>query len=163
MLFLILVASFAAMTLAGCPMRPTTGQTSAGRTPGDGGYRILISGTSDKYIPDAVYTISLQGIRYDCLTFFFLFSFFFHKNNFSFERNVLILLLHMISGSRTHERLQQFTRFTLSVHSQHAPNNPTIRVGYFQLFPDSLTTFNEDCINTISEATDYPKSEVIKI
>ncbi|KAF7403614.1 hypothetical protein HZH68_006408 [Vespula germanica] len=123
MLFLILVASFAAMTLAGCPMRPTTGQTSAGRTPGDGGYRILISGTSDKYIPDAVYTISLQG-------------------------------------SRTHERLQQFTRFTLSVHSQHAPNNPTIRVGYFQLFPDSLTTFNEDCINTISEATDYPKSEL---
>ncbi|XP_046817406.1 spondin-1 [Vespa crabro] len=123
MLFLILMACFVATTLAGCPMRPSAGQTSAGRTPGDGGYRILISGTSDKYIPDAVYTISLQG-------------------------------------SRTHERLQQFTRFTLSVHSQHAPNNPTIRVGYFQLFPDSLTTFNEDCINTISEATDYPKSEI---
>lgn len=34
------------------------------------------------------------------------------------------------------------------------------RVGYFQLFPDSLTTFNEDCINTISEANDYPKPEV---
>ncbi|XP_015171826.1 PREDICTED: spondin-1 [Polistes dominula] len=123
MLFFILVAFFATMTQAGCPMRPTTGQTSAGRTPGDGGYRILISGTSDKYIPDAVYTISLRG-------------------------------------SRTHERLQQFTRFTLSVHSQYAPNNPTVRVGYFQLFSDALTTFNEDCINTISEATDYPKSEI---
>ncbi|KAK2584629.1 hypothetical protein KPH14_006978 [Odynerus spinipes] len=123
MLFLILVACFATLTQAGCPMRPTPGQTSAERTPGDGGYKIFVSGTSDKYVPDAVYTISLKG-------------------------------------SRTHERLQQFTRFTLSVHSQHAPNNPAVRVGYFQLFPDSLTTFNEDCINTISEATDYPKSEI---
>ena len=67
-----------------------------------------------------------------------------------------------ISGTRTHERLQQFTRFTLSVNSQHAPNNASARVGYFQLFPDSLTTFNEDCVNTISEASDYPKTEVIQ-
>lgn len=123
MLLLILVACLAIQTQAGCPMRPLPGQTSAARTPGDGGYSIFVSGTSDKYIPDAVYTISLKG-------------------------------------SRTHERLQQFTRFTLSVNSQHAPNNPAVRVGYFQLFTDSLTAFNEDCINTISEATDYPKSEI---
>jgi len=44
------------------------------------------------------------------------------------------------------------------VHSQHAPNSAV--VGYFQLFPDSLTVFNDDCINTVSEATDFPKSEV---
>ncbi|XP_017766480.1 PREDICTED: spondin-1 [Eufriesea mexicana] len=123
MLFLTVTACLVIAVQAGCPMRPTAEQTSASRTTGDGGYRILVSGKADKYIPNAVYTISLQG-------------------------------------SRTHERLQQFTRFTLSVQSQHAPNNPAARVGYFQLFPDSLTTFNEDCVNTITEASDYPKSEV---
>ncbi|XP_071559800.1 spondin-1 isoform X1 [Temnothorax nylanderi] len=123
MLFLILTACLLAVTHAGCPMRPTVEQASASRTVGDGGYRLLISGQTNGYIPNAVHTISLQG-------------------------------------SQTHERLQQFTRFTLTVHSQHAPSNPAARVGYFQLFPDSLTTFNEDCINTISEATDYPKSEI---
>nr|XP_033334229.1 spondin-1 isoform X2 [Megalopta genalis] len=123
MLFLTVAACLFITVQAGCPMRPTAQQSSSNRTSGDGGYRILISGESDKYIPHAVYTIRLQG-------------------------------------SRTHERLQQFTRFTLSAHSQHAPNNPAARIGYFQLFPDSLTTFNEDCVNTISEASDYPKTEV---
>ncbi|XP_076619199.1 extracellular matrix protein f-spondin [Colletes latitarsis] len=123
MLFLAVTACLAVAVQAGCPMRPTAEQTSAKRTVGDGGYKILVSGETDRYIPNAVYTISLQG-------------------------------------SRTHERLQQFTRFTLSVHSQHSPNNPAARVGYFQLFPDSLTTFNEDCVNTISEASGLPKSEV---
>lgn len=123
MLFLTVAACLCIAVQAGCPMRPTSEQTTAIRTTGDGGYRILISGEVDKYIPNAIYTISLQG-------------------------------------SRTHERLQQFTRFTLSVHSQHAPSNPAARVGYFQLFPDSLTTFNEDCVNTISEASDFPKTEV---
>ncbi|CAL7936929.1 unnamed protein product [Xylocopa violacea] len=123
MLFLTVTACLVIAVQAGCPMRPTTEQTSAPRTPGDGGYRILVSGEADKYIPNAVYTISLRG-------------------------------------SQTHERLQQFIHFTLSVDSQHAPNNPATRVGYFQLFPDGLTTFNEECVNTISEASDYPKSEV---
>ncbi|XP_017787467.1 PREDICTED: spondin-1 [Habropoda laboriosa] len=123
MLFLTVTACLVIAVQAGCPMRPTTEQTSVPRTIGDGGYRILVSGESDKYIPNAIYTISLQG-------------------------------------SRTHERLQQFTRFTLSVHSQHSPNNPASRVGYFQLFPDGLTTFNEDCVNTITEASDFPKSEI---
>lgn len=123
MLFLTVAACLFITAQAGCPMRPTAQQSSSGRTSGDGGYRILISGESDKYIPNAVYTIRLQG-------------------------------------SRTHEMLQQFTRFTLSAHSQHAPNNPAARIGYFQLFPDSLTTFNEDCVNTISEASDFPKTEV---
>lgn len=123
MLLLTVTACLVITVQAGCPMRPTAEQTSASRTTGDGGYRILVSGKADKYIPNAVYTISLQG-------------------------------------SQTHERLQQFTHFTLSVNSQHAPNNPTARVGYFQLFPDGLTTFNEDCVNTISEASDYPKNEV---
>ncbi|KAG5327913.1 SPON1 protein, partial [Acromyrmex heyeri] len=123
MLFLMLTACLLAVTHAGCPMRPTVEQTSTSRTAGDGGYRILISGQNNGYIPNAIHTINLQG-------------------------------------SQTHERLQQFTRFTLTVTSQHAPNNPLARVGYFQLFSDSLTTFNEDCINTISEANEFPKSEV---
>jgi len=60
LLFLILTACFLAATHAGCPMRPTVEQTSASRTPGDGGYRILISGQNG-YIPNAIHTISLQG------------------------------------------------------------------------------------------------------
>lgn len=123
MLSLTVTACLLIAVQAGCPMRPTAEQTSASRTTGDGGYRILVSGEADKYIPNAVYTISLRG-------------------------------------AESQERLQQFTRFTLSVHSQHAPNSPTARVGYFQLFPDGLTTFNEDCVNTISESSDYPKNEV---
>lgn len=76
------------------------------------------------------------------------------------DSNLLLNGNNSVSGSRTHERLQQFTRFTLSVQSQHAPNNPAAKVGYYQLFSDALTTFNEDCINTISEASDFPKTEV---
>ena len=55
---------------------------------------------------------------------------------------------------------KQFSRFTISVDSQHAPNSPISRVGSFQLYSDSLTAFNEDCVNTISESTDQLKSEV---
>lgn len=34
------------------------------------------------------------------------------------------------------------------------------RVGRFQLFGDSLTKFYENCVNTVSEADDFPKTEV---
>lgn len=34
------------------------------------------------------------------------------------------------------------------------------RVGRFQLFDDALTEFNVDCVNTISQADDIPKSEI---
>lgn len=34
------------------------------------------------------------------------------------------------------------------------------RVGRFQLFSDSLTKFYENCVNTVSEADDFPKTEV---
>jgi len=43
-------------------MRPTVGQTSANRTEGDGGYRILISGETNGYIPNAIHIINLQGL-----------------------------------------------------------------------------------------------------
>lgn len=61
MLFLTVTACLVLAVQAGCPMRPTAEQTSASRTTGDGGYSILVSGKADKYIPNAVYTISLQG------------------------------------------------------------------------------------------------------
>lgn len=64
MLRLFVLSWFIATAWAGCPLSPTSEQTSAERLPGDGGYRILVSGDYDKYIPNAVYTISLQGIAY---------------------------------------------------------------------------------------------------
>ncbi|XP_012289125.1 spondin-1 [Orussus abietinus] len=123
MLRYILAACLVAIVQSACPVRPSNEHSTSPRTPGDGGYQILMSGKDSTYIANAVYTISLQG-------------------------------------SRTHERLQQFTRFTLSLDSQHSPKSSNARVGFFQLFSDSLTSFNEDCVNTISEATDYPKSEI---
>ena len=34
------------------------------------------------------------------------------------------------------------------------------RVGRFQLFSDSLTQFNENCVNTVAQADDLPKTEI---
>lgn len=50
-----------ALANAGCPMRPTSAQTSAPRTPGDGGYKIMSSGRTGKYVPDTIYAIGLRG------------------------------------------------------------------------------------------------------
>ncbi|KAK0080598.1 hypothetical protein PV325_013676 [Microctonus aethiopoides] len=107
-----------------CPLQPPSHLRSASRTPGDGGFTILISGSDGKYIPNTIYALSLQG------------------------------------SDQRHDRPLQFTRFTLSVDSQDVPNSPISKVGSFQLYPISSTTFNEDCVNTVSETSDYPKSEV---
>lgn len=63
-------------------------------------------------------------------------------------------------GYGGNENDERFTRFTLSVDSQHSPNSPVSKVGSFQLYNDGSTLFNEDCVNTVSETSDYPKSEV---
>ena len=60
----MLTACLLAVTYAGCPMRPTVEQTSTSRTAGDGGYRILLSGQNNGYIPNAIHTINLQGCTY---------------------------------------------------------------------------------------------------
>lgn len=57
----VLVMCLVAGALATCPMRPSAEQSRTQKQQGDGGYKILISGGSDKYIPNAIYTISLQG------------------------------------------------------------------------------------------------------
>nr|CAD7194789.1 unnamed protein product [Timema douglasi] len=107
-----------------CLREPGPDHAISLKSPGDNGFKILVSGEPDKYVPGSVYTLSLVG-------------------------------------ARTHGHLQQFTRFMLGVE----PSDPRVeaspqRVGSFQLFGDSLTTFNELCINTISEADDLPKTEI---
>lgn len=64
-------------------------------------------------------------------------------------------------GSRTHDVVQQFTKFTLVVDplDTAAPRNPH-KQGQFQLFADTLTKFNEECTNSVIEADDLPKTEV---
>ncbi|XP_055383628.1 spondin-1 [Condylostylus longicornis] len=71
----------------------------------------------------------------------------------------------LLLGSRTHNKLQQFTHFTLTAEASNgngkrgSPAGPR-RVGRFQLYADSLTKFSEKCINTITEADDLPKTEI---
>lgn len=69
--------------------------------------------------------------------------------------------LVVLMGSRTYDKLQHFRRFTINVESADDPDNKSPQnVGSFQLFRDSLSKFNEDCVNTISETNDLPKTEV---
>ncbi|XP_022913341.1 spondin-1 [Onthophagus taurus] len=66
-----------------------------------------------------------------------------------------------LMGSRTFENVQHFKRFTINVESSQEPGNLSPqKVGTFQLFGDSLSKFNEDCVNTISETSVLPKTEV---
>ncbi|XP_063986743.1 spondin-1 [Diachasmimorpha longicaudata] len=122
-MLLALAAVIIPSTRSSCPLHPNSALTTARRTPGDGGYKILTSGRDTKYIPNTIYAISLRGYQ-------------------------------------THERHQEFTRFRLSVDSQHSPNSQVAKVGSFQLYPNGLTTFDEDCVNTVSEITDNGKVEV---
>ncbi|RVE42539.1 hypothetical protein evm_012819 [Chilo suppressalis] len=64
-------------------------------------------------------------------------------------------------GSRTHDVVQQFTRFKLTLEplggrDLHAPS----RLGQFQLFADTLTSFDDECVTAVLEADDLPKTEV---
>lgn len=64
-------------------------------------------------------------------------------------------------GSRSYNKVQHFKRFTINVESADQPGNLSPqKVGSFQLFGDSLSKFNEECVNTISETNDLPKTEV---
>lgn len=97
---------------------------------GDNGYKLLIGSNPKGYEPGKTYNIFLLG-------------------------------------QRTHERLQQFTHFTLTARAARGPSRKAHtsiagprRIGRFQLFSDSLTKFNENCVNTVSEADDFPKTEI---
>lgn len=64
-------------------------------------------------------------------------------------------------GSRTHDVVQQFTRFQMKLDplDPAAPRLPS-KQGEFQLFADTLTKFDEECTNSVIEADDLPKTEV---
>lgn len=64
-------------------------------------------------------------------------------------------------GSRTHDVVQQFTRFKLVLDPLDpvAPRSPR-RQGQFQLFADTLSRFDQECVNSVMEADDLPKTEV---
>lgn len=101
------------------------------KSPGDNNYRILIGEDPSGYEPGKTYNLFLLG-------------------------------------SRTHMRVQQFTHFMLTARASssadratatYRPVSPKVS-GRFQLFGDSLATFKEDCVNTVSEADDFPKTEI---
>lgn len=52
------------------------------------------------------------------------------------------------------------TAEAINVESNRATVAGPKRVGRFQLFGDSLTTFYQMCVNTVAEADDLPKTEV---
>ncbi|CAG9765548.1 unnamed protein product [Ceutorhynchus assimilis] len=66
-----------------------------------------------------------------------------------------------LMGTKTLNRVQQFQRFIVNVQSSDRPENISPQtVGSFQLYGDNQTTFNEECVNTISERYATPKTEV---
>ncbi|XP_030767480.1 spondin-1 isoform X2 [Sitophilus oryzae] len=66
-----------------------------------------------------------------------------------------------LMGSKPLPNLQQFQRFIINVQSTEHPDNISPQsVGSFQLYGDNSTTFNEECVNTISERNSDPKTEV---
>lgn len=64
-------------------------------------------------------------------------------------------------GSRTHDVVQQFTRFKIVLDPlDPAAARAAGSQGQFQLFADTLTRFDEECTNSVLEADDLPKTEV---
>lgn len=68
-------------------------------------------------------------------------------------------------GSRDYTQLQQYTHFMITAEAINIETNRSSvagprRVGRFQLFGDALTKFYENCVNTVAEADDLPKTEV---
>lgn len=85
-----------------------------------------------------------------------------HLQNYKIFENVNVnYILVAIMGSRTFDKIQHFSRFTLNIESMNEVGNISPqKVGMFQIFDDNLSKFNEDCVNTISETSTLPKTEV---
>lgn len=106
-------------------------RNAGGKTAGDNNYRLQIADDPQGYEPGKTYNLFLLG-------------------------------------SRTHSRLQQFTHFMITARASSSADRSTARYspvspkvsGRFQLFGDSLATFKEDCVNTVSEVDDLPKTEI---
>lgn len=127
--------------LGECPRIPSIYHSKVEKFPGDNGYKIKINGDPDKYIPGKLYT---------CKCFF---SFNLIVLNYTF----LVFLM----GSSSPLHVQRFQRFIINVESTDHPENISPQnVGSFQLYGDNHTTFNEECVNTISEKDNQLKSEI---
>lgn len=71
-------------------------------------------------------------------------------------------------GTRSRGNSPTFSQFILNARAATTNDKTTAtyttanpkRVGRFQLFDDSLTEFNMDCVNTISAADDIAKTEI---
>ncbi|KAJ8913028.1 hypothetical protein NQ315_002043 [Exocentrus adspersus] len=66
-----------------------------------------------------------------------------------------------LMGQRSFNKVQHFTRFTISVESVTDKENISPQsVGGFQLYGDNISKFKEECVNTISEVNALPKTEI---
>ncbi|KAL1506661.1 hypothetical protein ABEB36_005985 [Hypothenemus hampei] len=66
-----------------------------------------------------------------------------------------------LMGPSSIDIIRRFQRFIVTVESTDHPNNLSPQnVGSFQLYGDNHTTFNEECVNTISERNIQAKSEI---
>ncbi|KOB71744.1 putative f-spondin [Operophtera brumata] len=131
------------------------GVSAVPKSHGDNFYRLIINGEVERYAPGQRYVVSAVPKS--------------HGDNFyrliingeveryaPGQRYVVTLV-----GSRTHDVVQQFTRFKIVLDSldpgaARAPG----KQGQFQLFADTLTRFDEECTNSVLEADDLPKTEV---
>lgn len=85
-------------------------------------------------------------------------------DKWKFEILSLLFSVFLV-GSRNYLQLQQFTHFMITAEAFNVDTNRTSvagpkRVGRFQLFNDALTKFYDNCVNTVAEADDLPKTEV---
>lgn len=129
-LLLLLLLAVPVLNTLACRKVPPV-RNAGPKTPGDNNYRILIGEDPQGYEPGKTYNLFLLG-------------------------------------TRTHTRVQQFTHFMVTARAAstsdpktatYKPVSPKVS-GRFQLFGDSLATFKEDCVNTVSEADDFPKTEI---
>lgn len=139
------------------------------RQNGDNGYRLVIGNDveSEGYEP---------GKIYNCMSFLIMcvmwwvrvdkwISVIFSLLCFSLFVTFTHFYIVFLVGSRNYLQLQQFTHFMITAETFNAQTNRSSiagpkRVGRFQLFGDALTKFYEDCVNTVAEADDFPKTEV---
>lgn len=76
--------------------------------------------------------------------------------------------MFLLSARESNGNQKEFTQFSIMARAAsnaerskaHLTTSNTRRVGRFQLFDDGLTEFNVDCVNTISQADDVPKTEI---
>ncbi|KAI8039991.1 hypothetical protein M5D96_007416 [Drosophila gunungcola] len=150
---LVVVVWLTISTATACPRAPTH-LNHGRRTRGDNGYKLIVADGPNGYVPGKTYNQSFMP-------------------SIMPESPLLLLLFPAdwaySSSDRSSSKLYtfcslHFTHFTIAAEAHTGARRPQAasprRVGRFQLFSDSLTKFNDRCVNTVSEADSYPKTEV---